>query len=83
MNDPTKQTIVAPATDWLRLGTEARIAERPHTENPLLGLGEMPEITGEDGATWRRNRDLWWEGWEAEDRRRAARAGVENERRSR
>ena len=43
----------------------------------------MPEITGEDGATWRRNRDLWWEGWEAEDRRRATPPGVENERRSR
>lgn len=83
MNDLHKQTIAAEATDWLQRGIDARSASRPLTENPLLGPGEMPEITGENLVTWRNHRDLWWEGWEAEDRCRAACAGVENDRRSR
>ena len=72
-----------PATDWYRLGVEARIAGRPHTENPLLRPGDLPEVTGQPFSTWRANLDRWWDGWEAEDQRRSAPAVVEHERRSR
>jgi hypothetical protein len=43
----------------------------------------MPEITGEAFTSWRRSMDLWWEGWEAEDRRHSSGTVVEKERRSR
>jgi hypothetical protein len=69
--------------DWFRLGVEARIAGRPRTENPLLGPGALPEVTGQSFGAWRADMDLWWEGWEAEDRRRAGPTVVENDRRSR
>jgi hypothetical protein len=69
--------------DWFQLGVEARAAGRPRTENPLLLPGELPEITGQAFADWRADMDRWWEGWETEDRRHAARMVVGNERRSR
>ena len=39
--------------DWFRLGVEARIAGRPRTENPLLGPGALPEVTGQSFGAWR------------------------------
>jgi hypothetical protein len=78
----TRTSTDAPS-DWFQKGVEARIAGRPHTENPLLGPGELPEITGETEALWRKNRDRWWEGWETEDRRRAAQPSMDTERRTR
>jgi hypothetical protein len=78
-----RRNIMAETTDWFQRGVDARIAGRPHTENPLLAPGEMPEITGEAFTSWRRSMDLWWEGWEAEDRRHSSGTVVEKERRSR
>jgi hypothetical protein len=57
---------------WHRLGVEARRAGSGHADNPLLLPAAAPFACSEPKA-WRAQMDAWWEGWEAEDKRRAQR----------
>ncbi len=54
---------------WYELGVEARRAGQTHRDNPLL-LPTAASFVAGDPKLWRVQMDAWWEGWEAEDRRR-------------
>jgi hypothetical protein len=52
-------------------GTACRAWGKTSVLNPYLRREALPANTGQDQATWFRNCDAWWRGWDAEDERLA------------
>jgi hypothetical protein len=52
-------------------GVSCRACGETSAANPYLRPDAMPAITGQDQATWFRNCDAWWRGWDGEDARLA------------